>query len=269
MEGLDKENKTTQLQLAVLELAVSLSKGHFFDILEHPSVSPLITSSGLKDSQQLEEFLHARLITFIDQGIGENCGAPEFREPNAASPDSHVSQRVLRAAVCLIFGAACLGLFRQANWTGPPLKSDKLDKYYPLPFAQNVGFSEDVVDTMEQEMLDRIEADAKAASAITGKVANVDDIDPFPRFHFYSAEKMEVNGEPLYCDARFIHYLHISRIVLRCLTRPTIAVSAAEPDCYLPTPVGEKRKEPPPEKVPQHFRWAVTHLKSSRWWAAR
>lgn len=284
-DGAEK-NGTVQLQRDVLRLAVDIARGEYFNVLQSPLVRPIIAFSK-QDSREntaqaadgndqllyskLHATLHQRVIRFIMDGA-PGCGDPSFREPNVMSPDSHVSQRALRALICTFLGSACLGLYLQANWTGPPLPKDLMDEFYPLPFAKvsssnpnpNPGGS-----GLDKHMAE-LEATALAKSAISGKSARVEELDAFPELHLACARMLEANGEPIYVDARVVHYLHTARVVLRCITRPTIVPGCVEPDWALPPLHGQKpQQKPPPENVPGGFRLAVTALVSSEWWCAR
>ena len=270
--GVQTNNGTVLLQLEVLRLAKHVASGEYFSVLESSLIYPLICAvKEHMEVSHLQRFLHRRVVDFIMNGSDHsaNCGDPLFREPNVMTPESHVSQRALRALACTFFGASCLGLFLQANWTGPPLSADQTARFYPLPFAKNASASGGNDRNLKQHLAE-LEAAALATTAISGKPSTAADLDPFPDLHLGCARMLEANGEPIYTDARFVHYLHTSRVVLRCVTRPTLLPSCVEPDWALPPLEGQQpAAKPPPENVPGGFRLAVTALVSSDWWCAR
>eukprot|EP00510_Aplanochytrium_minuta_P006337 CAMPEP_0184008202 /NCGR_PEP_ID=MMETSP0954-20121128/1821_1 /TAXON_ID=627963 /ORGANISM="Aplanochytrium sp, Strain PBS07" /LENGTH=1073 /DNA_ID=CAMNT_0026287243 /DNA_START=76 /DNA_END=3297 /DNA_ORIENTATION=- len=301
----ERNHSTALLQLEIISIASNVAAGEYFKVLESPLIAPLLARYETRDrsfriKNRVDRYMVAEVMTFIKEGLSakiENCpenslpsqtkderggeinyvsfqGDLDFKEPNMAGPDVHVSQRVLRAAAVMFAGAALLGLYQQANWTGPPLNDEKVEKLYPLPFVQDIfdnvtkekSYTED-----EKKAIEKAKADAKASSAISGKKVDSFNLDKYPKLHVYTGKKLEANGEPVYRDAKYIHYLHVARVLLRSITKPTLKASAVDPDDFLPAEAleagapGAAKPKPKPEKVPAEIRLAQT----ANWWASR
>ena len=110
----------------------------------------------------------------------------------------------------MFVGAALLQLYVQANWTGPPVASLSDPARYPLGHLPRESELEG-----GEELIARLEKEAKATSAATGKDRTVTDLDQFPRLHALCAAELECNGEPIVENSRGMHYLSVARNLLK------------------------------------------------------
>mmetsp|Transcript_10321 Transcript_10321/g.32889 ORF Transcript_10321/g.32889 Transcript_10321/m.32889 type:complete len:1110 (-) Transcript_10321:70-3399(-) len=286
-EDLRADTGVIPLQMEVLRMAQLLAAGDFMGVIESPLVNGVIAAEDLSKhsvsrvKNRTPRFLHERVIEHIDKGLGEVCGSRTFRDPEMSSPENHVNQRVLRAVSCMFLAAACLNLYMQANWTGPPVDPVKLEKWYPLPYARGVydqGEAKSKTNFLESAMED-IQADARATSVAMGKTAEDVEMDPNAELHARCALMMGANGEMVYRDSRLLHYMYTARIILRVMTYPTVSPSAVDPIDMLETAKIEEdddEDEEPKldqvrvdEMVTGNVRLALTHVITSSWWVAR
>lgn len=113
----------------------------------------------------------------------------------------------------MFIAAACLQLYIQANWTGPPVASFSNAERYPLPC-----FSRESDLLHDADLVAKLEYYAKSQSAATGKDKTMQDIDPFPKTNAANAKLLEVNGEEVFDSLIFgIHFLHVSNVLLTLL----------------------------------------------------
>ncbi|GBG32346.1 Tetratricopeptide repeat protein 27 [Hondaea fermentalgiana] len=324
-QALADDPEVKDLQLEVLRMAVALARGDFIEALSSPAVSGIFAPEDTKGysvsrvKNREGRFLHERVVEHIDQGLGPCVGRKSFKDPSVSSPEDHVNQRALRAVATMFAGVACLHLFVQANWTGPPVSESAVEPMYPLPFLRNVydGANAETATTPgaasdKQEpgvrhletALSALEADAKASAAIAGKDTSrfEENLDAFPQLHARAALMLGANGEEVYRDAKFLHFLHVARVILRVVANPTVAPGAVDPTDMLEeaklvdeagavmedadfggdsdddeaginmastqgTQGGVSSK--PQEEIASSVRSALRHLLTSGWWAAR
>lgn len=291
-----KHDSIIQLQLGVLQMAYDVSDGNFFNALENDVASGIIAAEGSllgekeehsvsRVKNRMARFLHYRVIEHINNGLGKCPVDTSFRDPEMASTDVHVNQRALRTYSCVLLGAACLGLYMQANWTGPQLEEKYLKNHYPLPYVQNVYDKESKSKTNYLEnAMEELNANAKQASAAAGENVTKESIDQYPELHARCALMLGANGEIIYSDALFLNYLFTARVILRIVSNPTIFPGAVDPVDMLETAKIEDefdfeknenhdentvKSRPVDEKVDLVVRRALTHIATSSLFAAR
>ena len=113
----------------------------------------------------------------------------------------------------MFVGAALLQMYVQANWSGPPVACLIDPSRYPLPYLSRENEMQG-----EEDALARLDLEARATAAATGKDKTVSDLDPFPRLHAKVASEMEINGESLAEMARGTHFLQVSRVLLQAVS---------------------------------------------------
>jgi len=280
-----QEHPVTILQLEVLKLAINVAKADFVTAIQSPLVAGFIQPELASDysvsrvKARMNKYVHGQLIQHVEKGCGTHCGDPKFKDAFTASPDTHVSQNTLRAASCMYLGAACLGMFMQANYTGPAILPTELDTIYPLPFAASAYKSEAAkTSKFVQDTLSALDADAKAASAISGKASIVED--KFPELSAQCAFLLAANGETIYSDAKLLHFLHVARVIFRSMRDITMIPGTVDPSDMLEEArlesLGESDGRPtnlnevkPKEKVSVSVRSAISKLCTSGWWCIR
>jgi len=287
-EVFERDKELAKLQMEVLDMAYHLAGGRFLDCLKSPAVEGVISEESLSKihpvsriKNRMARFLHERILKHIESGLGNCIGRKTFRDPQIASPDEHLNQGALRATACMFLGAACLSAFIQANWTGPPLKVN--EDLYPLPFVKGIFDPQTSGDSnYVSTALNNLDADVRATKAVTGKEFQREEIDRFPQLHARCALLLGANGEDVYRDSRFLHYLHVARVILRVVSNPTLSPAAVDPVDMLVEAREEVEDEDgngddqnsfmgrkPQEEVAAKVRSAVVHLLSAGWWAAR
>jgi len=318
-EELRDEPEVKELQLEVLRMACALAQGDFFEVLASPAAQGLFAAEDLKKGYSVSRvknregrFLHERVVEHIETGIGPCTGRSSFKDPSVSSPEDHVNQRALRAMACMFAGVACLHIFVQANWTGPPVSSHGIDKFYPLPFVRGVydnpNAPKNSVDTSSKSAsepglryvetaLSALASDAKAAAAVSGKDASFHEsqLDAYPELHARTALMLGANGEEVYRDAKYLHFLLVARVILRVVANPTVTPGAVDPtdmlaearlvdengavigadedeedgEDDLPGKTNGGMSANPHEQISNTVRGALRHLLTPSWWAAR
>mmetsp|Transcript_8178 Transcript_8178/g.15121 ORF Transcript_8178/g.15121 Transcript_8178/m.15121 type:complete len:993 (+) Transcript_8178:199-3177(+) len=272
-----RNDKVVELELNVLEMAGDVARGDFLKAFSNPVVVGLLEEEKLEGHSvsrvrnRIARFLHGRVVEHINHGLGNCAGRDSFKDPSLASPESHVNQRALRAVSCVLLGAACLGLYTQANWTGPPINASE----YPFQFVRGLY---DKSNSGIESAMASLDADARASGAISGKDVGSDDLDPFPELHARCALMLGANGESVYRDAKYLLYLYVARIIFRVLANCTMVPSAVDAIDMLDAAKDEEEGEEgdefskcpkPSEMVAAPVRRAMTHIFSASWFSGR
>ena len=179
---------------ALHEISAHLCAGRFFAVLES---APFLRLESSEDPASLAD-AHTRLREHVRAFLLAGHGGLVI--------PSNVSHAVMT-------GAALLSLFLQANWTGPPLDSEAVKTWYPVPIIGHSA-ARGEGEAAAAEQLSRAQEAAKAAAAATGKNTTAVDVDGFPALHALCARELEASGVTIFTDAKYLHYLLVARIVL-------------------------------------------------------
>lgn len=197
-------------------LDAQLDSLHFF-LLEQRAVlcSSGAGAAGSVDSPALEMSRMLAEARFEDLVFSTSAG--QFLFPTASTTSTlETRAREMMASwelgphLVLFAGAACLQMYIQANWTGPPVQSLSNPERYPLP-----GFPRESELAPNPQLLAKLEYYAKSSSAATGKDKTVWEMDAFPLTNHCFASKLEVNGEQLF-DTQVVgvHLLYVAKLLL-------------------------------------------------------
>ncbi|KAH9251822.1 hypothetical protein BASA81_010265 [Batrachochytrium salamandrivorans] len=221
IQALEQRHVELLGQQSVLD--AQLDSIHFF-LLEQRAVlcsngaaaAATVDSPALEMSRMLAEARFEDLV--FSTPAGQFLFPPTASATTASAAESAVVARAhemiatweFGSHLVLFAGAACLQMYIQANWTGPPVQSLSNPDRYPLP-----GFPRESELDPHPQLLAKLEYYAKSSSAATGKDKAVGEVDPFPLANNWFAGKLEINGEQIF-DTQVVgvHLLYVAKLLL-------------------------------------------------------